>query len=228
MRAGECYECTRCGGFGFGMTCIQCGGTPVDEFGNEPPPHFRRVAYPNTSFERLAVLVGGLNQRWKVHRLFGSKASGTVQHRGKLWAKTVGTVRLIEPINFIDSPLRREHLEGVACYRVSREVSEISATLEVHQGCGRFMIAGDLDVFVDEDFLNVLPRKGSPLVTRQVAVRDGDLVEAYGPVVERSLVELGVDDVAGSGYRGAGKVLCFEGSTENLVSLRPVGAFAQG
>ncbi len=216
MREGKHFKCSGCDAFDFGMTCILCGGVPLDENGNEVPK--LTWAYPTTSLGRLALGVAALNRNLTMRRLFGAQTSSVVEREGRLWAKVRGRVHQLSGVSFSNAKEPRDELKDIACYAQSYAPFRF-----VTQECGRFLVDGERTAMVDEDFFRVWPMRGDYRIKRAV-VRHGDTVEVFGPVVEKSIVELGIAPLGGGGYRGGGTVLLFEGTTKNKVYVRPVGA----
>lgn len=247
MRAGRRYTCPDCGEeFAYPVSCFRCETVPVDEFGNEPPPHFsrrkvlgaelnREVARGEDvaelfagQFRRLAGAVAEFNAMRGLRRRFKRTPLGLFEVDGKQWLRLQGVVRLVEAVPLPGDP----GLADAACFRLRLEIEDSGGaatvrpglSVELHQGCGRFLISGEEHVFVDEDFLQVLPAEGDSYRTPGVVLRDGDRIEALGPVVKRSLAELGLGGLsAGSeGYRGGREIFCFEGTSDAMVFARPV------
>ncbi len=238
MRQGTRFSCPECGDqSSFPATCCRCDVLLIDEHGNGPPPTLiiRRTAGPGghsapvvSTFRALAGEIGDMNRVRRARNALRKATQGWTEVDGTEWLKVSGQVRLLEAVH--GNRVRGE--SSVACFRYREEVedrkNDIHSTgknMEERQGCGIFLITGgEHDVLVDEDFLQVVPPPGCDYRERETLVYDGDEVHALGPVVRRSVAELGLGDaIAGSsGYRRAQEVLCFAGRTGKLVSLQPL------
>lgn len=249
MRAGQRYLCPKCKAFEFPVTCLTCGIMPVDEHGNEPPPlvQRRKVSEPGflkestdagAPFRRLAAAMGELTAMQRLRWVMPKRPVGLVDRGGQQWLGIRGKVRLIESVSFEGARFEQDFIHDLACFRVRQEMVEAGRSVakpglsvEIHQGCGRFVIVGEEhEVVVDEDFLQVLPARGDSYRSAEVLIRDGDVIEAFGPVRSCSVAEMNLGAFGGGrgGYRGGQQMLRFDGSTQNMVHLRPVGASAKG
>ncbi len=247
VRAGTQYRCPECGeDYEHPVRCFRCSVPALDENGNEPPPTFVRLVMQPAKYRwRPGLPDGNVDVGWlgplidriakdfaegrelkRRLKFFKRTPMGQGERFGQAWWKLSGRVRIIEPVSFDG-----EH--DLACYRVRKhtydetgpDVITRGKAVETHQGCGRFLIVGEeTQVFVDDDFFQLIPPPGRSHGVNRVWLREGDWVLASGPVLTRPAAELGLTgqvDASGTDYRSAGQVLCFEGTSENLVMLQP-------
>jgi len=240
MRAGHAYRCPQCGEeFGYGVTCFRCDIPPVDENGNGPPPTFAREAMPLGGSETgtgadLVFFVAALSEA-SVHAL--GREVRELNHRRKARrglreplqpiADANATPVHVRGVVEVIEPTRHPNGEDVAlylCRRLERAHNTVEA-IETKLACGKLLVRDETGVaLLDDDFFSLLPPRGQHPMARSefdIIVRAGDTIEVAGQAEKRTMPELSQADEGG--YRSVAKVLVFVGSSDHLLSIRPVG-----
>lgn len=234
MRAGTHYRCPECGeSCPTGVSCFRCDVMPVDENGNRRPPVaqeelsalggpggmgsrsealFALAELGGAGFHALAREVRELNTRRRARRSLkapieeAAKAAGPTAHiRGK--------VKVLEAV-------RTPEGDDVAAYLWRRSDH---ARRETRTGCGKLLIEDETGVaLLDDDFFVLLPPPGRHPLARSdldMMVLEGDTVEVAGPATRRAAPELST--LLDGGYRATPNVLVFDGTSDDLLTIRP-------
>lgn len=238
MRAGHAYHCPQCGEeFGYGVTCFRCEILPVDENGNRPPPTFAReamarggsetgtsadmpffvMALGEASVHALGREVRELNRRRKARRALREPLQNIADASAEPF-HIRGVVEVLESVKHPDG----EQVAMYLCRRRERAHNTVAA-IETRLACGKLLVRDETGVaLLDDDFFSLLPPRGRhPLARSEVdiLVRAGDMIEVAGHAERRAMPELSRADAGG--YRTAPTTLVFDGSSDDLLSIRP-------